>query len=296
MCPLLLALAWVFPAAQVPQPAAQDLIFVGRGLSDLRSAVHPSVARIALHNEELIRDLGAMLNNPPPVPVAALIVPRDAGAANPIVRLAYNNGKTALYDLTVPAVDIDQLRGVVRDGLVLFLLREDFGGNQSPQMIAELKKKIDALPASERPQARLYAGAVLADRGVDHAEAAGMIEEFHKAARKDLDGAILDAARRGALESGKPYAIGSHPITESQLASIPADKVGDVHIDGHDFKGAWVGASLVIVKPAADTAVTPVPPKNGIDRFQLNPEEHHRFTRGGAGPSRTIHNVPGRKK
>src|SRR5690242_16097080 len=138
MCPLLLALLATLPAAQPPPPDPQDLIFVGRGLSDLRSAAHPSVARITLQNQQLVQDLGALLNDPPPVPLAALVVPKEAGPANPFVRRVYNDGKTTLYDLPVAADDLDQLRGVVKDGLVLFLLREDFGDARSPQKIAEL--------------------------------------------------------------------------------------------------------------------------------------------------------------
>jgi hypothetical protein len=278
-----------------PPPAVEDVIFVGRGLSDLRSAANPLVARITLQNQQLLQDLGALLTNPPPVPVAALIVPGEASAAHPFIRRAYNDGKTTLFDLPVTAADLDQLRGVVKDGLVLFLLREDFGGNQTPQKIAEMKKKIDALPEAERARANLYAGAVLADRGVDHPDAAPWIEGFHQAAQKQLHQAIQDAAKSGLLQPGKPYALGTHPITEAQLASIPADKVATVHIDGQDFNQVWVGASLVVVKPAAGAGTDSLPGKTGLDRLNLSPEQRNYYRRGAA-PSRTVHPVPKRGK
>lgn len=76
---------------------------------------------IALNTPHLRRDLWAILSDPPPLDLAALVVPKEADSDNPFVRRVYYDGTTMLKELKVDPADIAELRKHSQDGFVQFV-------------------------------------------------------------------------------------------------------------------------------------------------------------------------------
>jgi hypothetical protein len=86
--------------------------------------------------------------------------------------------------------------------------------------------------------------------------------------------------------------FGTRPITEQQLAAIPSERVTDFELQGITYKKAWVGSSLVIVKPSKAGTVNP---KTGLEMLQLRPDLHKHLSKGNDLPARPLSPIPAKK-
>lgn len=289
---LLLAITWCAASSAIEVAAqSEDVVFAGAALSNLRSAAAPGIESVKLKSVWLRRDLRAIRDDPPPVDLAALIVPKDSGPASPIVRRIYNDGSTFLNPLTVEPSDVSELRRISSNGLVTLLRSESFGLKPSGQQVAELLATIEALPEPQRAAARRYSGAVLADRGISDPRLSGLVKEFREEAERELVSFVSAREKSQGVEMGQPYAFGSQPITERDLGAIPTDNVADIKVGSETYKRAWLGSSAVIVKPTGRRVSEP---KTGVEKLELRPAIEERVRTGTGIQAMTLKSISGK--
>lgn len=238
--------------ALADSPAAgqsNDIVFAGTALSTLRSCAHPVVNYVRLCTPLLRRNLGVILNDPPKVPLVALIVPASAGPDNPVVWQVFDDGTTRVQPLAVAPEDISELRTITRDNLVMFFQKQGASTLDSNEKTEKLLETIAAVPKDRRSEGRRFAGAVLAERGVKDPRLSDLAKEFQVAAIADLTKDVTASGISRTLKPGKAYVYGTQPVSERQLLGIAPGNVVELNLGSEKLNYAWIGSSAVLVKP-----------------------------------------------
>lgn len=250
----------------------EDVVYSGNALSILRVGV--SLNDPLLETEQLRVDLGAVPGRLPVAPLTVLIVPKEAGPKSPKVYKLFNDKSTNLREQAVAATDIEQLRGHIAKPHVAYLLRTDLVGKPKESAVAGLTTAINSLPKDGQSAARRFAGGVLADQGASDPKLVVLIDEFRKAEEEK----IKKSVRPEFMLEGVPYAIGCRPLNDRHLKAIPVDGVGEILIGKDQVKTAWVGSSVVIVRPTREKGGDMSVPV--LNRLELDPKQKEKLKLG----------------
>lgn len=255
----------------------KDVVFAGKTLCNLRSAV--AVSHVKIMNRALLKDLGGLQNDRPDIPLAVLLVPKDAGPSRAVVWKLYDKGDTHFTEEEVYPNDVETLRKFDRDGVFLALNKtleidararvpgSDISFRAVESSVKELSSDIAKQSEDQRKASELFAGAVLADAGIRQGAAEDLVEKYRGA-----QGAKIKKLLAGkSLEEGKPYVYGAQQelLTWNDLASLPKDAVKDIKVGDVKYKQTWVGSNSVIVKPSQFAKSDP---RTGAEKLGLDPD------------------------